>query len=101
VSGKHIGASQPIEADWQHPYEKTASACSVYRFNNYEHRCIVGSRIALHPSKSNLGWRAMHNGTKGDRVPTLPWSSDTMLIDALVIFVAIIAIFVLHILIGM
>jgi hypothetical protein len=42
VSGKHIGASQPIEADWQHPYEKTASAsCSVYRFNNYEHRCRV------------------------------------------------------------
>ena len=39
VSGKHIGASQPIEADWQHPYEKTASACIVYRFNNYEHRC--------------------------------------------------------------
>jgi hypothetical protein len=43
----------------------------------------------------------MHNGTKGDRVPTLPWSSDTMLIDALVIFVAIIAIFVLHILLRM
>ena len=43
----------------------------------------------------------MHNGTKGDRVPTLPWSPDTMLIDALVIFVAIIAIFVLHILLGM
>ena len=39
VSGEHIGASQPIEADWQHPYEKTTSACSVYRFNNYEHRC--------------------------------------------------------------
>jgi hypothetical protein len=43
----------------------------------------------------------MHNGTKGDRVPTLFWSSDIMLIDALVIFVAIIAIFVLHILLRM
>jgi len=30
VSGNHIGASQPIESDWQHSYEKTASACSVY-----------------------------------------------------------------------
>ena len=39
VSGKHIGASQLIELDWQHSYETTASACSVYWFNNYEHRC--------------------------------------------------------------
>jgi hypothetical protein len=43
----------------------------------------------------------MHSGTKGERVSTLPWSPDTMLIDALVIFVAIAAIFVLHILLGM
>jgi hypothetical protein len=43
----------------------------------------------------------MHSETKGDRVSTLPWSSDTMLIDALVIFVAIAAIFGLHILLGM
>src|SRR5215212_885237 len=49
VSGKHIGASQPIEADWQHPYEKTASACSVYRFNNYEHRCRTGAKTRFAP----------------------------------------------------
>ena len=42
VSGNHIGASQLIESDWQHSYEKTASACSVYWFNNYEHRCRRG-----------------------------------------------------------
>lgn len=39
VSRKHIGVSQPIESEWQHPYEETASAYSVYWFNNYEHRC--------------------------------------------------------------
>ena len=43
----------------------------------------------------------MHNGTKGDRVSTLLWSSDPMLIDALVLFAAIVAIFILHILLGM
>ena len=31
----------------------------------------------------------------------LPWSADTILIAALVVFVAMIAIFVLHILLGM
>jgi hypothetical protein len=39
VSGKHIGASQLIEADSQHFYETMADACSVYRFNSYEYRC--------------------------------------------------------------
>ena len=43
----------------------------------------------------------MHNGTKGKGVPTLLWSPDTILIDALVVYVAIIATFVLHILLAM
>ena len=30
VNGTNIDASQPIEADWPHPYENTASTCSVY-----------------------------------------------------------------------
>jgi len=49
VSGKHIGALQPIGADWQHPYEKTASAYSVYRFNSYEHRCSLVRKASSHP----------------------------------------------------
>ena len=39
VSGKHTGTSQLIETDWQRPHQKTASTCSVYRFNSYEHCC--------------------------------------------------------------
>jgi hypothetical protein len=30
VSGKHIGASQPIEAGSRHLYETMTDACSVY-----------------------------------------------------------------------
>src|SRR5215217_2237432 len=41
VSGKHIGASEWIEAGSQHHHETTAEACSGYRFNNYEYRCIT------------------------------------------------------------
>ena len=38
VSGKHIGASQLIEAGSQHLHEKAAYACRIYRFNDYEYR---------------------------------------------------------------
>jgi hypothetical protein len=48
----------------------------------------------------NLGERAVHNEKKGKGAPMLPWSADTILLAALVVFVAMIAIFVLHILLG-
>ena len=39
MSGKHIGASQLIEAGSQHLYETMTDACSVYQFNGYEYSC--------------------------------------------------------------
>jgi hypothetical protein len=48
----------------------------------------------------NLGERAVHNEKKGKGAPMLPWSADTILLAALVVFVAMIAIFVLHVLLG-
>src|SRR5215217_5077101 len=41
MSGKHIGASQLIEAGSQHLYETMTDACSVYQFNGYEYSCII------------------------------------------------------------
>ena len=41
MSGKHIGASQLIEAGSQHLYETMTDACSVYQFNGYDYSCII------------------------------------------------------------
>jgi IS1 family transposase len=77
VSGKHIGASQLIEADSQHFYETMADACSVYRFNSYEYRCKV---IAWLPKSSPVLTATAPKSSKTASRPTASRNTSVTLV---------------------